>query len=190
MHLSDVAPHVRAGKRGKVVVQLYNMSIEFQDGLPVAFARGPVRRRLSIAVLDIPEILKRYERGASSEYLMLAPDEFECELYDNIRAAVRRLSDGYDVVAESKHYVDILLKAVEQLDVIVNNDWADPGNIREAAGTVRMFLVERMVGLIKQANENVHVAALRDISAEALHDLIAAGRLTPTSENVCPPAHS
>ena len=174
----DVAPTVRASFKGSVSMQIYNMRIDFEDGHAVMFSRGAVRRRLVTQTAG----LRARHMPALKDILPLAPGKFEQALYDNLRVAARQLDASYDIVSESKSFVDIISMAAEQLEVIAGNDWRSPNKLREAVDETKTFLLERLVRLIKATNEKMHVASMDTITSKMLKDAIAAGRLQPTED--------
>lgn len=177
-HTTDLAPNLRLSGMGTATVQIYNMVITFVDNVPVAFERGDARYRLVDPVAGGNNYLYGHTRGAKN-LQPASPEKFETLLYANLRVAARKLDARHDIVAESRQFTDILMKSAEQLETIMNNEWQDPALLREAVADARSFMLERLIGLFKKSNEEVHQVTVRNISTKALRDAINAGRLRP-----------
>jgi hypothetical protein len=176
---------VRSTARGTVTLTIYNMSITFYEGSAVAFKRGDVNRRL--VTTQPSDVGVPWRSHSVSKVLRasepISPARFEQELYDNMKAAIRQIDFSYDIVAESKWYADIVMKAIEQLETIESNEWTDPQRLRSAVAETRMFLLERLAGLIKKNNDKVHFDSLTEIHSQQLKDMIESGRMPPPEES-------
>ncbi len=169
--------------QGALRVEIYNMVILFKYGEPFAFRRGTVTARRVQGTLNdrYPNVALNTE---AADYDPLADGSFEKALADNLRAAMRKLSPSYDIVAESTRFTDILLKAADQLEIIARNKWTDPELIRDAVEEARVFMLERLVGVFKESNSGMHIKTVGNISTQMLKDALQAGRLRPTNEAV------
>ena len=99
---------------------------------------------------------------------------------ENLKAAVRELSNGYDVVQESKYYAEIITKGLEQLDYVLKIKWDNTSRMCEAVQQARDFLFERLISLIRVATPDRHSITMGNISLQALQEIISEGGLEPT----------
>lgn len=72
---------------------------------------------------------------------------FDRALTEHLSAAMRGLSNGYDVVQESYDYVEILQHIGEQLTVVCDNKWDSVDAMRDALRGLTGFIVERFIKL-------------------------------------------
>ena len=174
-----VPPPITVDYRGsKTTLVIGDMTIYCSFNVPVAFKRGVVHQRLADRVSATT--LEHLSAFGARGFDVLDMYEFPEQLMGNLKAAIRELSNGYDVVQESKYYADVIVKALEQMDYVLKLKWDDLARMREALQLARDFLYERFVSLIRVPTSDRHSVTMRDVSLQALHEIINKGGLEPT----------
>jgi len=95
---------------------------------------------------------------------------------------MRDLSNGYDIVQESRYYADVIVKTLEQVDRVIELKWDSVTRMREALQLARDFLFERLVALIRATTDDRHGIVMGEISLQALQELIDTRGLEPTEK--------
>jgi hypothetical protein len=176
-----VPPAITLDYRGsKTALAIGDMTIYCSFNIPVAFKRGVVQRRLADKVSAMT--LRHLSAFGARGFDVLDMVEFPFQLMANLKAAMRDLSNGYDIVQESKYYADVIVKTLEQVDRVIELKWDSVTRMREALQLARDFLFERLVALIRATTDDRHGIVMGEISLQALQELIDTRGLEPTEK--------
>jgi len=176
-----VPPAITLDYRGsKTALVIGDMTIYCSFNIPVAFKRGVVQRRLADKVSAMT--LRHLSAFGARGFDVLDMVEFPFQLMANLKAVMRDLSNGYDIVQESKYYADVIVKTLEQVDRVIELKWDSVTRMREALQLARDFLFERLVALIRATTDDRHGIVMGEISLQALQELIDTRGLEPTEK--------
>jgi len=177
--LFPVPPPVTVKLRGtKTEITIGGMTVYCSYNTPIAFKRGKIEKRVA-GVLSAT-MLHHLSTLGVKRFDLLEASEFSAQLAGNLKAALRNLSDGYDIVHESKYYADVITKTLTQLDYVIGLEWDSVASMREALQQTRDFLFERLILLINASTEERHITIMSEISLQSLQQIINAGHLEPT----------
>jgi hypothetical protein len=141
----SVSPIIIKAREDNVCILAFpgcDLELVVEDEIVVSFKHGDV-----VCLASDGSIRHSCALPVSDEEFASAPDreQFNKLLVDHMILALKGVANGPQVVASSGHFTDIIVKTLEELDVLANKRWRKIDSIIDAILSVKERLFSRLM---------------------------------------------
>jgi hypothetical protein len=110
--------------------------------IAVAFRHGKVHKQMKLPK-EIHVPFEYWDKMGECEEL--SPRDFNGALVDHLVVALRKVTNGPQVVEKASHFTDVIVKAIEELDELANRNFKKIDSLKDKIHGVKERLFSRLM---------------------------------------------